>query len=95
MSHEERIKHQIAQLIPAHMQWSMEAWIFDGHKPGDFLTAVLENNLEQSFGRADETNRAALFNYCRFLYSDAPIGCHGSKENFASWEGLNHKVNVP
>ena len=76
-------------LLPEHMQEGMKLYIENGIPPGDFLLAVLENNLMEAFGRADSINRYALFDFCQFLYNKAPPQCYGSPDKVAEW--LNKK----
>lgn len=52
---------------------------------GDFLRAVLENDLMQAMGRADESNRAAMFSICGYVYNELPSACHGSPEKVKAW----------
>lgn len=54
-------------------------------EPGSCLQAILENDLMESFDRADEYTAAGMKNICTFLYSYAPGACHGSKERAATW----------
>jgi hypothetical protein len=84
-------------LIPLYMQDGLRRWIMDGIRPGGFLCAVLENNLKESFMRADMTNKRCIDSYVEFLYTYAPSGCWGSKEKLASWEavkGLNGYIKA-
>jgi hypothetical protein len=58
----------------------------DHHVPvGDFLTAVLENNLMEAFGRADENNSEAMKDILIFVRWEMPGDCHGSPERVAAW----------
>lgn len=53
--------------------------------PGDFLCAVLENNLLAACSRADTESLsclAALVHYCHW---ELPGECWGSKEKVATW----------
>jgi len=52
---------------------------------GDFLRAVLENDLKNSMGRADEENRESLFRWVSFLHNEAPSCCWGSPEKVDAW----------
>ena len=52
---------------------------------GDFLFAVLSNNLMASFGRADEDNRRDLFEICDYVYNHIPAACHGSRKTVKEW----------
>lgn len=56
-----------------------------GIPPGDFLQAVLENNLMEAMGRADEQNEADIFEICQYVYNEMPHNCHGSPEIFKIW----------
>lgn len=71
--------------IPEHMHDALVAYIVQRVPPGGFLTAVLENNLMNAFGRADNENRRALFAYTKFLYNHAAISCYGSPEKVNAW----------
>jgi len=54
-------------------------------RPGDFLTAVISNDLREASGRADVRNRRRLFEYVDYLYNFVPSICWGSKEKFENW----------
>ena len=56
-----------------------------GIPPGDFLRAVLENNLMEAVGRADYENRLYLYEICDYIYNEMPFNCHGSPENVRAW----------
>ena len=63
-------------------------YITRGIEPGSFLMAVLENNLMEAFGRADEMNRGSMFEICQFVYNHLPAACHGSPEKVSRWMKL-------
>lgn len=71
--------------LPEHMQEAMQLYMERGILPGSFLTAVLENNLMEACGRADDINRGALFTYCSFLYNDVDLRSYGSPEKVKAW----------
>lgn len=71
--------------LPAHMQDGMRRYIDHGIKPGSFLVAVLSNDLMEAFKRADDVNVAAMVEYARFLYNQAPCVCYGSPEHVKDW----------
>lgn len=73
-------------LIPTHMRDGVRRWVENGIAPGHFLKAVICNDLKEALGRADDLNRARLFDYVSFFYSYAPIGCWGSPEKFDEWK---------
>jgi len=72
-------------LVPQHMRDGLKLYFDRGIPPGSFMTAVLNNDLKESFGRADEVNRDNLFEIVSFLFCDAPIICWGSPEAVRAW----------
>jgi len=60
---------------------------------GDFVTAVLANDLVRAFGAADDENRENLFDYARFLYNDMP-GRTGdaSRDYWGSYEAVANRI---
>jgi len=73
--------------IPRYMHGALVRWIEHGLAPGDFLTAILSNDLRGACERADDTNRHFLFEYVFWLYNHAPAACWGSPERFRAWRG--------
>ena len=71
--------------LPEHMRDGFRLYIEKGVPGGSFMTAVLSNDLRGAFGRADEINRARMFDTVAFLVNEAPIGCHGSPERVRDW----------
>lgn len=53
--------------------------------PGDFLTAVLSNDLFAAVGRADEANAAALPAICRYIWNNLPRQCFGDPRTVREW----------
>ena len=81
-------------MVPDRMLGALQRYVDHGIAPGDFLTAILSNDLREACGRADDENRHLIFEYVKFLYNNAPSGCWGSEENFRNWikqGGLNGK----
>jgi hypothetical protein len=60
-------------------------YIIDRIKPGDFLTAIFENDFVNALGRADIKNFDNIQAYAKFLYNEAPAGCWGSKKAVKEW----------
>jgi hypothetical protein len=52
---------------------------------GDFLRSVLENNLMEAVGRADDSSYTNLKEICQFVYMDLPSNCWGSPEIVRNW----------
>lgn len=80
--------------IPHYMHGAIVRWIEDGIPPGDFLTAILSNNLRGACERADDTNRHFLFEYVFWFYNDAPSLCWGSSERVLAWRGTKVPVGA-
>ena len=53
--------------------------------PGDFLRAVLENNLSMAFGRADDENRECMYEIVAYIYTKLPAQSWGSEEKVYRW----------
>jgi hypothetical protein len=85
-------------LIPDYMRGGIRRYIENGIEPGDFLQAVLRNDLRGAFERADGTNVNLIKEYIMFLYNYAPGGSWGSPENYEAWikkSGLGWKEIAP
>ena len=75
-------------MIPDYTRQGIDAYVKERRPIGDFLTAVLTNNLRASFQTADEENRANLFYVVNYCYNEIPSDCWGSPEKVQAW--LNH-----
>ena len=64
-------------------------YVEHGIPPGDFLTAVLANDLQEAVGRADVHNLRALPNIVALVYNDLPGGAWGGRQSVKDWLGLN------
>ena len=71
--------------IPQLTIETLERYVKDKIPTGGFLQAVLENNLVQSFGRADTFNMAAMFEIVQYCYWEIPSVCWGSPEKVKNW----------
>jgi hypothetical protein len=69
----------------AEIKASLDRYADEGVPTGGFLQAVLSNDLMDAFGRADEGNRADLFEICSYVYNEMPAPCHGSPERVKAW----------
>lgn len=66
--------------IPAYMWDGVDRYVNHGILSGGFLTALFENDLMSAFARADLQNQAAMAEWAKFIYNDAPSSCWGSRE---------------
>jgi hypothetical protein len=71
--------------IPGRMMGGLRRYVEHGIIPGDFLEAVLRNDLRGACERADEENRVNLPAYVGWLYNEAPGGCWGSSAKVDAW----------
>lgn len=74
-----------AENIPAYMHGSIIRYVEDGIRPGDFLTAIICNDLTAAVGGADDMNKKRLANYVTWFVWYAPASCWGSKEAYEAW----------
>lgn len=63
----------------------IDRYVEDRCPPGSFLTAVLSNDLKESFGRADEENIRDMFEIVSYCYNEIPFDCWGSPERVKHW----------
>lgn len=71
--------------IPPHMMGSLLRYTQDHCPVGDFLQAVICNDLTNAFGYADNTNIEIIGVYVAWFYNHAPSTCHGSRERYLKW----------
>ena len=71
--------------IPEHMHGGVTRYVLHHIQPGDFLTAVASNALWDAFARADESNIAAMHNWVKWFYNEAPAPCWGSPAKVTEW----------
>ena len=71
--------------IPSHMHGAVTRYFENGIPPGNFLTAVLNNDLKEACSRADDMNQAALFEYVKFFYNNVPAGSWGHENAVENW----------
>ena len=77
--------------LPRHLQGCVKRYIEKGIPPGDFLTAVITNNLRLAIGHADPTSLAALPEIVRFFHNEPPGGCWGTSEEMKLWMETGYK----
>lgn len=64
---------------------AIDRYVKDGCPTGRFLQFVLENDLTNSFGYADEESRDNIHDIVKYLYNQVPGTCWGSKEKVKNW----------
>ncbi len=71
--------------IPERMMGGIKRYIENGILPGSFLKAVIQNNLSDAVGQADDENLQNLPAYVGYFYNEAPFNCWGSKTKMEKW----------
>lgn len=76
------IKLEPDPYYPIRDDWygALERYLNQGIMPGSFMTAVLENNLMEAFGRANHMNEANMKNIVGYVYNHIPSNAWGSVE---------------
>ncbi len=84
-------------VIPQRVLKSINQYVWYGRPTGDFVYAVLCNNLQEAVARADASSLATLKDICTYVYNAVPSVCHGSPEavkaHIEKGRILNEQVN--
>jgi hypothetical protein len=75
----------IAYGIPRYSAHNLQNYILHGIPTGDFLNAVLCNDLIMAVMYADPENTKLLPTYIKFLYNEVPQFAWGSPELVTKW----------
>ena len=81
--------------VPAHLRPGLEAHVRTGRPVGEFLTALLCNDLRDAVLRADEESLAALRGLLQFLSREMPGACWGSPERVTAWRARGGLAGHP
>lgn len=73
------------RLAPRMVVDSLLLYLSDGVPTGDFLRAVLANDLMEAVGRADCDNLEALPHIVAWVYIHVPLLARGSYEKVDLW----------
>ena len=71
--------------IPDYMMDGVERYIEQGIEPGDFLSAIITNNLSEAVRRADDEHIKNIPAYVSYFYNKAPSPCWGSPKKMTAW----------
>lgn len=84
-SYEEELRNR----IPSHTLAGIDRYVNEHIATGGFLDAVLSNKriskLFEALGRADDCNRACLFEICEYIYNYIPAEAWGSPAKVQNW----------
>lgn len=78
--------------IPKNIKESLERYVKLKIPTGGFLRAVLENDLVEAAGRADDVNLHLIPQIVSYIYNELPSVCWGSPEKVSAW--LSVKQNT-
>jgi hypothetical protein len=71
--------------LPVSLRDGMRRYLIEKIAPGDFLTAVLQNDFRGAVLRADELTYLVLPEIARWLHWHAPSESYGSVDKFMEW----------
>lgn len=71
--------------LPESLRGGMERWVNHGIQPGQFLSAVIANDLAETFRRADDTNLLRLQSIVSWFYNYMPELAWGSPSRAKIW----------
>ncbi len=75
--------------MPERIVELLKGYVNQRLHPGQFLAAVLENNLQESISRADDECLLNLPVIVIYIYNNVPGSCWGSPEKVKAWlEGI-------
>lgn len=72
-------------MIPPNIKLALDKWASNGDIPGDFVLAVLHNDLMDAVCRADADSLASIRDIVLYVYNDLPSPCWGSLQNVNLW----------
>lgn len=77
--------------IPMRMMDGIFRWVNEGILPGDFLQAVIKNDLFGAVAGADDENQFNLLAYIHFFHNNTPGDCFGSSKKMLAWRKAHNK----
>lgn len=80
------LRDALARLrVPHNLQEGLQAYVLTGRPVGNYLTAVLENDLLEAVSRGDDASLAGLKPTVQLLYNYTPRNCWGSRDKVSAW----------
>jgi hypothetical protein len=71
--------------VPEHLREGLVRYLVGRIRPGGFLCAVLADDPEAAFARADDVSKAGIIAVATFLVRVAPLDAWGSYEKIERW----------
>jgi len=81
------------EMVPSHMHDAVLNYVLHRLEPGDFLFAVLTNDLKNAVAHADHLNKAAIVQWAEFCLWYLPSVCWGSRERVEHWLSPDEPVS--
>lgn len=78
-------KHIFSDRLPDYMRAPADAYVETGKPPGDFLYALLSNDLRRAVAAADTENSRVLQTAWVWWLLDIPDAAQGSKRQVDAW----------
>jgi hypothetical protein len=72
-------------MVPANIRDAILHHVFEGQECGGFVTAVLENNLQNAIIYADDDSLTNLRDIAMFCRNVIPGSCWGSADKVRQW----------
>ena len=72
-------------ILPESSRTAVAYWIMEGSAVGDFLLAVITNDLRKTVALGDPENVAALRDYVTYFHNFTPSGCWGNEVSYRTW----------
>ncbi len=83
-------------MIPEHIKKDIDRHVKEGTNVGEFVYAVLCNNLKQAIFTGTFSARANLFDIVFYLHEHCPPECWGSSDKVRIWiEQKESKPKMP
>ena len=73
------------------MMRAIHDYVNHGLRPGDFLSAVIRNDLKEAVARADSENLRNLPAFVAYFYNEVPAICWGSSEAMDQWIEMHRR----
>jgi len=77
--------------IRPQMIAAIRRYVDEGLEPGDFLTAVICNDLAEACARADDENLRNLPAFVAYFYNMTPSACWKSRDAMDRWIDMKRK----
>ena len=71
--------------VPELTKQTIDNYVRLGIPTGDFLEAVINNDLRRAFAFADEQNTHAMSAIVAYFYNECPAGCWGTPTSYDEW----------